>query len=151
MPSLGGISLKAVEVIYARGHPNIKSTHKTTLQFTKEKTLTQRGDCIVAVAATKAAKDLSPEFKRAVQQPKAKIIVIIEADNIRETINAWGNPKLTFVHPTDLVMRKSGYVCGRTLAVRADKAARDLSRQLVEKLRNPEQRIRITLVAEDNT
>jgi hypothetical protein len=141
--------LKVVEVIYARGHPNIRSTHKTTLQFTKEKTLTERGDCIVAVAATKSAKDLSPEFKRAAQHPKAKITIIIEADNIRETINAQGSPRLSFMHSTDLVVRKSGYVCGRTLAVQADKAAGDLSRKLVEKLRNPEQTVKITLIAGD--
>ena len=41
-------------------------------------------------------------------------------------------------HPTDMVVRKSGYICGRTLAINADKAACDLSRALVEKLKNPE-------------
>jgi hypothetical protein len=48
-------------------------------------------------------------------------------------------------HPTDVVVRKSDYFCSRTLAVRADKAASDLSRELVEKLKNPKQETKITL------
>jgi hypothetical protein len=53
--------------------------------------------------------------------------------------------------PADLVVRKSDYVCGRTLAILADKAAKDLSRKLVEKLRNPIQRVKITLMVEGTT
>ena len=44
-----------------------------------------------------------------------------------------------------MVIRKSDYVCERTLAVGADKAANDLSRALVEKLKNPKQEVRISL------
>ncbi|MBM4400405.1 MAG: DUF371 domain-containing protein, partial [Crenarchaeota archaeon] len=57
------------------------------------------------------------------------------------------SPQLTLSHPTDMVIRKSDYVCNRTLAVHADKAAQDLSRELVEKLRNPQQKVKITLIA----
>jgi len=46
-------------------------------------------------------------------------------------------------------VRKSGYVCGRTLAVKADKAASDLSRELVEKMQDPLHEIKITLMVED--
>ena len=45
----------------------------------------------------------------------------------------------------DIVVRRSSYVCGRTLAVKADKAARDLSRRLVEKLRDPNSMVKITI------
>jgi len=143
--------MKAMEVIYARGHKNVQSTHKTTFQITRETFLSKRGDCVIAVAATKGAKDLSPRFKRTAKHEKAVITIIIEADNVKETVKAQGSPKLTFTHPTDLVVRKSNYVCGRTLAVRAEKAAKDLSRKLVEKLRNPEQMVKITLIAERAT
>ena len=44
-----------------------------------------------------------------------------------------------------MVVRKSDYVGSRTLAVHADKAACDLSRDLIEKLKNPEQKVKITL------
>jgi hypothetical protein len=66
-------------------------------------------------------------------------------------VKAQGHPSLTFTHPTDLVIRKSDYVCGRTLAIRADIAACDLSRKLVEKLHNSNQKAEITLVAEART
>jgi len=137
--------MKVIEVISAFGHENILSTHEKTLEITKEKHLTERGDCIIAVKATKGARDLLPEFKEAARKHNAKMTVIIEANAIKEVINAQGSPHLLFSHPTDLVIRKSNYVCGRTLAVKAEKAACDLSRQLVEKLRNPSQKVRITL------
>lgn len=140
--------MKVIEVIYARGHANVQSTHKTTFQITREPFLSKRGDCVIAVAATKGAIDLSSKFKETARQKNARITVIIEADNVKEVAKAQGSARLTFTHPNDLVVRKSSYVCGRTLAVRADKAANDLSRKLLEKLQNPEQRVKVTLIAE---
>jgi hypothetical protein len=143
--------LKAKEHLIAHGHVNIKSTNRTTFEITKEKHLTPRGDCIVAVSANKGAVDLSSEFKKTACKPDAHIEIRIAVDGELETVKARGHPALTFTHPTDLVIRKSDYVCGRTLAIRADKAACDLSRKLVEKLRNSNQKAEITLVAEART
>lgn len=140
--------MKIVETIDAFGHKNILSTHETTFEITKERHLTKRGDCIIAVKATKGLVDLRPEFKAAARKENAKMTIILEADSMREVINARGSPRLLFNHPTDLVIRKSDYICGRTLAVKADKAACDFSRQLVEKLRNPSQRVKITLTVD---
>jgi len=67
---------------------------------------------------------------------------------VTEVVRARGDSRLSFSHPTDLVVRRSGYVCGRTVAVGADKAAGDLSRTLVEKMQNPHQKIKITLTVE---
>jgi len=141
--------LRITEVVDARGHENIQSTHKTTFEITKETTLTRRGDCVIAVGATKGAADLNPRFKEAVKKKSARITITIEAGEVEEVVRARGSPQISFTHPTDLVVRKSGYVCGRTLAVRADKAASDLSRELVEKMRNPLHDIKITLMVED--
>lgn len=141
--------MKITEVIVARGHENIQSTHKTTFEITKETTLTKRGDCVIAVGAAKGAADLSPRFKETAKKENARIKITIEAGEVKEVIRARGSPRLSFTHPTDLVVRKSGYVCGRTVAVRADKAASDLSREFVEKMRNSSQEIRITLTAEN--
>ena len=134
------------EVISAQGHENILATHKTTLEFTKDKHLSKKGDCIVAVAADKSLADLSAEFKENLQKPHAKLTVLIEAGGITEQVIAQGSPKLILTHPTDVVIRKSDYVCNRTLAVHADKAAKDLARNLLEKLKNPKQKVKITLV-----
>lgn len=143
--------MKATELISAYGNRNVQSTNKTTFEITKENHLTKRGDCIIAVGATKGAADLSQRFKVVARSQGARITIKIEVDGEEETMTAWGNPRLLFTHPTDLVVRKSDYVCGRTLAVRADKAACDLSRKLVEKLRNPDQNVKITLTAEVTT
>jgi hypothetical protein len=140
--------MKATEDIIAHGHENIRSTNKTTFEITKENYLTKRGDCIVAVDATKGAADLSQQFKKVVRNEDAQITIEIEADGEKETVKAWGSLGLTLTHSTDLVVRKSSFVCNRTLAIRADKAACDFSRSLVEKLQNPKQKVKITLTAE---
>jgi hypothetical protein len=133
------------EVVFGCGHENIRATHRTTLEFTKDKHLSKKGDCIVAVATDKAVADLSPQFKEDLRKPNAKLTVLIEAGGITEQVQAHGSQQLILSHPTDAIIRKSDYVCGRTLAVRADKAANDLSRELVEKLKNPQQQVKITL------
>ena len=135
----------AKEEVTASGHENIKAAHPTTLEITKEKHLSRRGDCIIAVYADRSLADLSDEFKESLRKTNAKLTLTIEADGITEQINAHGSPNLILTHPSDMVVRKSTYVDDRTLAVNADKAAADLSRDLVEKLRNPNQKSRITL------
>lgn len=143
-------STDSVTVVFsAHGHKNVLSTHRTTFEFTKEAALTKQGDCIVAVKSTKAVVDLPIEFKEAARKEGARITVTVEADELKETIMAEGSPQLQFSHQTDLVVRKSEYVCGRTLAIRADKAAIDFSIQLVEKLKDPKQEVKVTLVVEN--
>ena len=139
--------MKVVETILARGHENITATHKTTFEITKEESLTKRGDCIIAVSANKAMLDLKSEFKKALKNENAKLIIEIKAGEIREIVRAYGSSQLQLTHPTDMVIRKSSYICNRTLAIKADKAAADLSRSLVEKLRKPEQNVEIKLIA----
>ena len=134
------------EVVFGYGHENIQATHKTTLEFTKDSHLSKNGDCIITVAADKALADLNAEFKEKLRKPHAKLTIIIEAGNFTEQVTAHGSPRLILTHLTDIVIRKSDYVCNRTLAVHADKAAQDLSRDLVEKLKNPKQKVKITLV-----
>ena len=133
------------EVVFGYGHANILATHKATLEFTKDKHLSKKGDCIIAVAADKALADLSPEFKAGLRKPNAKLTILIEAGGISAQVQASGTRQLSLAHPMDAVVRKSSYVCSRTLAVRADKAAIDLPRELVQKLKNPEQKVKITL------
>jgi hypothetical protein len=143
--------LRTTEIIRARGHENITSRNRTTLEITKETHLTKRGDCIIAVAADKGAADLSPEFKQNAKNQHARITITIQAGTETERINAHGNPQLTFTHPHDLVIRKSDYTCSRTLAVHADKAAKDLAGTLVQRLRDPKQEVVITFTVDNPT
>ena len=133
------------EIITAYGHELIRATHETTFEITKEKSLTPRGDCIIAVRADKSVADLSREFKDLMKKRGAEITIIIESDGGKEIIKAHGDPRLTLSHPRDIVIRKSVYVCDRTLAIKADKAAKDLSRKLIRELRNPNKKVKITL------
>lgn len=134
------------ETVFAFGHANVQATHKSTIELTKDWNLSRTGDCIIAVGAEKALADLSNEFKQKLQKPNARLTITIEADGIMEQIHACGSANLSLNHPSDMVIRKSNYVDGRTLAVSADKAAKDLSRKLVEKMENPLQKARITFV-----
>jgi hypothetical protein len=141
--------MKAIEIICARGHENIQSTNAATFEITRETFLTKHGDCIIAVGANAGAADLSRKFVKIARNDNAKITIKIAVDEEIEIINARGDSRLSFNHPTDLVVRKSNYVCGRTLAVYADKAARDLSKKMLEKLHSPTQTVRIELMAEN--
>lgn len=140
--------MRAVEVIKAFGHENIRATHRTTLEITKEKVLSVRGDCIIAVSANKGFSEFKPEFKELLRKDGARVALLIDAGGIVERVYASGCSKLVLAHPTDLVVRKSDYICGRTLAIRADKAACDLSRELVAALQNPSQEVKITIIVD---
>ena len=137
--------MEITEIIFAYGHRNIRATHESTLEITKEAELSKRGDCIIAVSANKAINDLHSEFKENLRKENARITILIEVGEPAEVVNAFGSPRLILTHRTDIVVRKSNYTCNRTLAIQADKAACDLSRKLAEKLRNPKQKVKITL------
>jgi len=138
-----------LERIVAFGHENIQAIHPSTLMFTTEKHLSNTGDCVIGVAADKAGTDLKQEFKNALRKPNAKINIIIEAGGLTEKIIAFGSSELTLTHQTDIVIRKSGFISDRTLAIHADKSSNDLVRAIVEKLKNPKQKIEITLIVDN--
>ena len=136
------------EVIHCRGHENVKATHKSTLEFTKEDYLTPRGDCILCVGADKGINDLSEEFKAALKAGK-KLLIRIKVDNLVDEVLAEGSSSLILDHDYSMVVRKSTYIDGRTLAVRANKAARDIDRRVVELLKNPETIAEVELIILD--
>lgn len=139
--------MEASEVILAHGHENVQATHRTTLEITKAPHLSKEGTCIIAVKADKAAAGLNPMFKKIMRRKDAKLTVLIEAGKTAEVLTASGSPHLVLTHPTDIVIRKSDYVCDRTLAIKANKAAFDLSKNVVAELKNPERNVKITLTA----
>lgn len=134
-----------IEKIIARGHKNIRATHKTTFEITREQKISTRADCIIAVGASAAATNLTEEFKKHAKKIDAIIEVIIEVDGLIEQITGKGSPQLTFSHPTNLVGRKSAFISDRTFLINSDKAAIDLDRRLVEQLKKPDTEITITL------
>ena len=137
--------MEATEVILANGHINIQATHRTTLEITEDADLSKNGDCIIAVSASKALTDFDPKFKKLLQRENAELTILIQAGEVAEVVNAFGSSRLVLTHQRDMVIRKSGYICKRTLAIKADKAALGLSRKLVNKLKDPKQEVKITL------
>jgi hypothetical protein len=133
------------EIILARGHKNIKASHRSTLEITKDFDLSAAGDCIIAVGADKGLTDLGVKFKESLCQPNSKLNICIEAGGMTEVVNARGCEKLLLLHPKEMVIRKSDFVSDRTLGVRADKAACNLSREFVEILKRPAKTVKITL------
>lgn len=141
-------SYLVTETLEAYGHSNVRATHKTTFEFTKDPHLTLRGDCVIAVKASKGAVDLSSEFKELARNKNSKITVTIRVGRVKETAVGYGDPKLLLTHPTDLVARKSDFVCGRTLMIHSNKAACNFSSNLIKALRDPNQKVKITLTIE---
>jgi len=133
------------EIIIAHGHENIRALHPSTMEITTSERLTPRGDCIIAVGADKAICDLSQEFKELARRMDATIIVRIIAGGIMEEVIGKGHPNLTFEDDESIVIRKSGYLCPRTLMIKANKAARDLRRDLVNLLRSKETIVRVEI------
>ena len=123
-------------VFTARGHRNVRAMHETTLEFTRATHLTPRGDCIVAVASEVGCAGLPDELKESLRRDDTRLTITISCGGFSAVVRAHGSPKLALSHPTDMVVRKSGFVCPRTLAVYADKAASDLDRELVKEIRD---------------
>lgn len=137
-----------IEIIRCRGHENVKATHRSTLEFTKEDYLTPRGDCIICVSADRGINDLSEEFKESLREGK-KLLIRIRVGDLVDEITAEGSPDLILDHPHSMVVRKSTYIDARTLAIRASKAAKDVDRRIVELLKDPETEAEVELVIID--
>ncbi len=132
-------------VFHAYGHPAVRSTHPTTLEITAEEHVTRSGDCIIAVKASKGLADLPGEMKKVLSTPEGVARMTLVAGSHRFTVEGRGAMGLSHSHPTDIVVRKSGFVSERTLMVKADKAAADIPRGMVQLLRDPARRITVEI------
>lgn len=137
-----------MEGLYAQGHPNILAKHPTTFEVTKEKELTRRGDCIIGVNANKGPRDFSNQFVGLCRHDESRIQVQLQAAGIVELIDGRGSRKLTFKHSSESVCRKSSFASNRTIMIRADRAARDLNRELIDVLTRRETMLCIRITVE---
>jgi len=119
------------------GHENIRSNHQKTIEITKESHLTPRGDCIVGVNATSSCADLPLELKEKLKNPDSKIHFSIRVGDYEFLLEGQGHPELILSHAEDIVIRKSDFICPRTLAIKCDKASDLLPRDMVELLQDP--------------
>ncbi len=126
------------ESITAQGHPNIRAKHRTTFQVTKETHISKRADCVIGINADKATYDLSESTKRALRTDQARICVTLCVGELQELITGYGSSNLTCSNRQDIVARRSDFTSDRTLMIKADKAAVDLDRRLIERLKKLE-------------
>lgn len=130
------------------GHENIRSNHQKTIEITKESSLTPRGDCIVGVNATSSCNDLPQEIKDKLRDPNSKIIFSISVNTHKFTIVGNGHPDLILTHKEDIVLRKSDFICPRTIAIKCDKSSDLLPREMVLLLQNPNTQGTFTIIVE---
>ena len=119
------------------GHENICANHQKTIEITKESNLTPRGDCIVGVNAKYSCADLPEELKNKLKIPESKVTFSIKVGKDDFVIEGKGHPDLILTHTEDIVIRKSDFICPRTLAVKCDKASDLLPRSMVKQLQDP--------------
>ena len=124
--------------IKAKGHENVLSLHKSTFEITKDKELSLSGDCIIGLDIDKSMEDFPEDFKEKLANDDTKVIVELRTPNASDTIEGYGHHDLTLSHATDIVCRKSTFVCSRTLMIKSNKAAIDLNRDLIKDLANGE-------------
>lgn len=119
------------------GHKNIRSTHQKTIEITKESNLTPQGDCIVGVNATSSCADLPQELKEKLKVPESTVNFLICVGKYKFSLEGKGHPDLILTHPEDIVIRKSDFICPRTLAVKCDKASDFIPREMISLLQDP--------------
>ena len=130
------------------GHKNIRSNHQKTIEITKESRLTPQGDCIVGVNATSSCNDLPQELKDKLRNSDAKVFFSIRVGDHEFVIEGNGHPDLILTHNDDIVIRKSDFICPRTLAVKCDKASDLLPRAMISLLQDPKTRGTFTITTD---
>jgi len=122
------------------GHKNIRSLHKKTIEITKDSHLTTSGDCIIGVNAKYGCADLPNEIKEKLKNSNSKIRFSITVEEHVFKISGYGHDDLQIIHHNDIVIRKSTFVCPRTLAVKCDKSSDSIPRDMIKLLQNPDQK-----------
>ncbi len=136
--------MKKEFIITAHGHPNIKSSHKSTLEITKDDYLTPKGNCIIGINADYSVKDLPEELKEFIRSgKKVHFRIIVGKNEIKGYF--YGNQKLSLTHNTDIVIRKSDYICSRTLGIHSSIVAKDLPQIMKKELKKPETIVKLIL------
>jgi len=119
------------------GHENIRSNHQKTIEITKESHLTPSGDCIIGVNASTSCAELPTSLKKQLQNPNSKVTISIKVGTHEFNVEGRGHENLSLTHLEDIVIRKSDFVCPRTLAIKCDKASDLIPREMISLLQNP--------------
>lgn len=119
------------------GHENVRALHTRTIEITTEPDLTLQGDCIVGVGADCGCLEIPEKIKEKLRRSESKITISILVDGEEFIIEGRGHEELKLENPHDIVIRKSDFMCPRTLAIGCNKASDDIPRKMIKKLQNP--------------
>jgi len=119
------------------GHVNIQSLHPRTIEITKDEKLSLRGDCIVGVRANKSCTDINHILQRALKNDDSLAKIEIIVGNSSFEIRGRGSAELLLSSHHDIVIRKSTFICPRTISIGCDKASCDIPREMVLSLKDP--------------
>ncbi|HXT83689.1 MAG TPA: DUF371 domain-containing protein [Verrucomicrobiae bacterium] len=125
-----------VEEIIFYGHTNVQSFHARTIEITKDKQLSLRGDCIIGVNANKSCKELSFNIKEKLKKNDSIIKIELIVEPYSFIISGQGNEKLSLLNVHDIVLRKSKFICDRTLAIDCNYSSLDIPREIIGLLKN---------------
>lgn len=120
--------------VRADGHENVTAEHTSTFEFTSDDWLTPAGDCILGVEAAPVPAAFDDRYVEACRSKSAKITATLRVDDATQIIEGRGHPELTFENDRSMVVRTSEHVDDRTVMVRADAAAVDIDRDIVDAL-----------------
>jgi len=103
-----------------------------TIEITKESHLTPQGE----------------DLKNKLKDPNTRVTFSISVGPHEFIIKGMGHSDLILTHSDDIVIRKSNFICPRTLAVKCDKASDMLPREMVSLLQNPKTIGTFTIIVE---
>ncbi|MBW2989176.1 DUF371 domain-containing protein [Candidatus Woesearchaeota archaeon] len=122
----------------ALGHKNITARHKRTLEFTKDKEVSLQGDCILGVSA-----DFKGSILKELVKKSHDLKMEIKAGGVSDSITFEANPD--FDDEKEIVVRTTDFNSKRTLGLKADKACNSLKKELIEILKNPKEKIHVSI------
>jgi uncharacterized protein len=129
------------------GHPNVLSSHKKSVEITRDHDLSRRGDCIIGVRSDKGCSHLNEQLRHAIMRDDTKISIEIIVGDLSLKIKGQGSRNLSVRDSRDIVIRKSSFYSPRTIAILCDKAASDIPSSIIKELHHDETRglLRITV------
>jgi hypothetical protein len=138
--------MKAQEQVRCRGHPLVIGSHPSTFEVTREPHLTANGNCIIGIAADKGCAGLSMAFKKVLAHDNTILVTRLSCAGTVAEVRSHGSAQFTLDHPTDMVWRKSRFVCARTIGILSDYVAATLPGDLIAALQAGEEMV-VTLTA----
>ncbi len=123
------------EEIIFYGHPNVQSLHSRTIEITKDKELTLNGDCIIGVKANKSCKDLSSQIKDKIKKHNSLIEIELIVEPYSFLIKGSGDNNLLLTNHDDIVLRKSKFICDRTLLINCNSSSLEIPREIINLLK----------------